>query len=99
LHGSPSGAIGFPNGIGAEEAEPITKYLNDNLMPMADWGDFEASLSHNAHLSAEVIRHLSEINDGVSPCFQIGIHSLVHGAIVSEISCDGLLSLSLRAPG
>jgi hypothetical protein len=99
LHGSPKGAIGFPHGIEPGEAEPITKYLNDNMQPMAHWPDFESSVTHNAGLAGQVIRYLSEINDGVSPYFQIGVHSLLHGAVVSGVSRESGCRPSGRTAG
>lgn len=100
LYGAPSGAIGFPHGIEPREAESITKFLNDNIKPMSDWSEFESTVNHNASLAAQIIRYLSEINEGVSPYFQIGVHSLLHGAAVSAISRnDSLFAFNPPAEG
>ena len=98
LYAAPCGAIGFPHGIEPEEAESITKFLNNNIKQMSGWSEFESTVSHNASLAAHIIQYLSEINEGVSPYFQIGVHSLLHGAAVSGISRNGSLSFAFNPP-
>ena len=45
--------------------------------------------SAHVALAAEVSRHLSTVSEGVSPYFQLGVQSLLHGVAISAISKDG----------
>ena len=86
--------VGYPDGMTPEQAAPMTELINEQLKPMNSWDEFQSNMEYHVALAGSVIKCLAAINDGVSPLFQVGVHTLRHGCAISPISDDGRFSLS-----
>jgi hypothetical protein len=75
----------MPTGATEEQRDYFQEQLNSELHPLTNEDAFKHNIAHHFGLIARVMAEVSEINEGVAPTFQLGIHAVPWQLGVSSI--------------
>lgn len=81
--------VGVPYGASKAQYDQANTFLHEKMKPMQDWSEFDENLAHNMAIGAGIVREFAAINPYVSPDFQVGLHSLRHGILISDVVKPG----------
>lgn len=90
----------MPAGANADQAESVSRWLQKEIIPLAEIPDLQESIQHHALVAAAITRSVADEFDSVSRSFNIGVQTIAGHSGISPF-IDGLdaWSFALEPPG
>jgi len=74
-----------PAGTTAEQLQGWADFLHENMRPLQEGDDLNDNMAHHREVIGRLMRTVSQVNEGVSDTFRVGIHALPNRVGISNL--------------
>jgi hypothetical protein len=74
-----------PAGTTPEQLQEWADFLQENMRPVQEGEDLNANMAHHREVIGRLMRMVSQVNEGVSATFRVGIHAVPNRVGISNL--------------